>query len=265
QFEKDFPNKRIEVVDTGKKYRYGNFTSCDLDLSEYTDLRELIIENNKVTSIKLSGCENLEVLRLTSNNLISVDFLNDLPNPEKLEILRVYDNNIKPTDIEIFRTTKMYLSAGNGNRFYGSLKSYQNLTKLTSICIEATDVDSGLEYLPMSLTLSSAKEKAENEKQGEKIMTARPEYFIDPNSRSKWISALGEKLNRTKQELEKVKQENPEKEKKIQRLESKIKLLEEELDFLAQENKKLKVTNQKLEKENSELRQQATSISSKSL
>jgi hypothetical protein len=60
----------------------------------------------------------------------------------------------------------MYLSAGNGNRFYGSLKSYQNLTKLTSICIEATDVDSGLEYLSMSLALSSAKEKAENEKQG---------------------------------------------------------------------------------------------------
>lgn len=46
---------------------------------------------------------------------------------------------------------KSTLSLGKHNQFYGSLKSYQNLTKLKGICIEATDVNEGLEYLPFSL------------------------------------------------------------------------------------------------------------------
>jgi len=48
-------------------------------------------------------------------------------------------------------TTKDVLKKGKRNKFFGSLQAYQNLTKLVEICIEATDVDKGLEYLPASL------------------------------------------------------------------------------------------------------------------
>ncbi|CAG8507087.1 7575_t:CDS:1, partial [Ambispora gerdemannii] len=48
-------------------------------------------------------------------------------------------------------TAELGLITGKRNQFYGSLKSYQSLTKLKSICIEATDVNEGLEYLPESL------------------------------------------------------------------------------------------------------------------
>src|SRR5207237_1525629 len=97
------------------------------------------------------------------------DFLNQLPNPEKLKRLVIYNNNIQPTDIEFFskfinlrslKIGEISTSRVKYNRFYGSLKSYQNLTKLEMICIEATDVNYVLEYLPESLA-KSTKEQAQ--------------------------------------------------------------------------------------------------------
>ena len=74
----------------------------------------------------------------------------------------IFSNNIPPTDIIIFSrfsnlkvlkigTTKGALAEGRHNKFFGSLQAYQNLTQLRNICIEAIDVDRGLEYLPASL------------------------------------------------------------------------------------------------------------------
>ena len=51
---------------------------------------------------------------------------------------------------------------GKGNQFYGSLKSYQNLTKLKNICIEGTDANEGLEYLPFSLAQATKKQAQED-------------------------------------------------------------------------------------------------------
>jgi len=96
------------------------------------------------------------------NQLTSTEFLNTLPNPDKLEVLMIFSNNIPPTDIIIFSrfsnlkvlkigTTKGALAEGRHNKFFGSLQAYQNLTQLRNICIEAIDVDRGLEYLPASL------------------------------------------------------------------------------------------------------------------
>lgn len=141
QFEKDFPDKSVREINADGKYQYSNFTNRDLDLREYRNLKEL---------------------ELADNNLTFVDFLNQLPNPEKLELVGIYNNEIKPTDISFFSkfvnlrylkigTSEEGLKEGKHNKFYGSLKAYQNLTKLTSICIEATDVNEGLEYLPESL------------------------------------------------------------------------------------------------------------------
>jgi len=111
----------------------------DLNLTDYPNVEEIILEDYKLTSI---------------------GFLNTLPNPEKLEELIIHGNNIELTNIEIFSRfnnlktlmigTSMSLDEKR-NHFYGSLKSYQNLTKLENVCIEATDVNEGLEYLPTGL------------------------------------------------------------------------------------------------------------------
>ena len=153
QFEKDFPDKSVrEIIIDGKYLINTNFTNYDLDLRAYS---------------------NLIGFFCSSNNLTSVDFLNQLHNPEKLKILTIYDNNIQPTDISFFSKfiNLKYLKIGTTNnkigttninrekynRFYGSLKAYQNLTKLEEICIEATDVNEGLEYLPESLAKAAKR------------------------------------------------------------------------------------------------------------
>ena len=181
QFEKDFPNKNVGVIDITNKYLNSDFTNYDLDLRQYwrlvffkccnnkitsldiswsVDLTELDCSFNNLASLRINNCSNLTMLDCSFNNLTSASFLNALPNPEKLKELLIFSNNIQPTDISIFSrfVNLKALKIGNVNgwgekynRFYGSLKAYQPLTKLSEICIEATDVGEGLEYLPMSL------------------------------------------------------------------------------------------------------------------
>jgi Leucine-rich repeat (LRR) protein len=139
-------------------------------LGEYENVKGLKLPENKITSVKLRS-KNLNVLDLSSNNLTSIDFLNTIPNQEELKSLLIYSNKIQPTDISFFSkfVNLGVLKIGNttsipGNQFYGSLKAYQNLTKLKIICIEATDVNEGMEYLPFSLAQSAA-ERAKNDKE----------------------------------------------------------------------------------------------------
>jgi len=152
----------------------------ELNLSEYVNLTDIRIDGNylktPLTKLDISSCFNLVILICINNNLISANFLKQLPNPKKIEILNVYNNNIQPTDIELFSrfvnvrvlkigTEKEAFKNGKHNKFYGSFKSYQDLTKLERICIEATDIDKGLEFLPMSLAKSTAK-RANEDKEG---------------------------------------------------------------------------------------------------
>ena len=141
QFKKDHSDKNTKIISACGKYLDTKFTNRDLDLSEYKNLQSLNLANNKLTS---------------------VDFLNTIANPKKLEELWIYNNNIQSTSIEIFGkftnlrylkigTMKSGLSRCEYNKFYGSLESYRNLTKLESICIEATDVNEGLEFLPFGV------------------------------------------------------------------------------------------------------------------
>src|SRR5207245_8102772 len=128
----------------------------------------MMLGRSQLTQIDLSQHEELIDLDLNENNLTSIGFLNTLPNPEKLESLYIFNNKIQPTDISIFSRfvnlktlmigTSMSLDEKR-NHFYGSLKSYQNLTKLENVCIEATDVNEGLEYLPTGLIKKSEIEK----------------------------------------------------------------------------------------------------------
>jgi len=220
-FEQAFPNKNTEEINAYERYKHFNYyDETSLDLKEYTNLKKLDLSRNVLTS---------------------VDFLNTIPNPEKLEELHIFSNKIEPTDISIFSrfinlkilkigTDKYDFKQGKHNKFYGSLKSYQNLTKLKEICIEATDVDSGLEYLPVSLEKSrygiecsphdtyTERDAKVGEIQNqlrpfdydieawqlanpEKMLVARPELFTNSYSKDKWLRALSNKLGETEAEL----------------------------------------------------------------
>jgi len=170
QLNRKYPTKedRENIKDINSNEIGSGSERGELDLSEYKGLEKLILPGNKIISVNFSGCKELTIVNLVENDLTSVDFLNTIPNPEKLESLSIFDNNIQPTDISFFSkfinlkylkigTRKPSLEKGKHNQFYGSLKSYQNLTKLEDICIEATDVNEGLEYLPESLAKAIKK------------------------------------------------------------------------------------------------------------
>jgi len=80
----------------------------------------------------------LKSLNCKNNNFFEHDlsFLNHLVNLEELYIGN-YDQG--------------KINRGIYNRFHGSLKHLQNLTKLEKLDISNTDISSGVEYLPDSL------------------------------------------------------------------------------------------------------------------
>src|SRR5436305_4866329 len=102
QFEKDFPNKEARTIVAPGKYGNSNFVNYDLDLTKYTKLEILYLQSNKITSVKLCSSGNFINLSISYNNLTSVDFLNTISNPKKLEGIKIFNNNIQPTDISIF-------------------------------------------------------------------------------------------------------------------------------------------------------------------
>src|ERR1700722_3360687 len=108
--------------------------------------------------INLTGLGNLKDINLSYNELTSVDFLSQLPRPEKLEFLELSRNNFASTTLDFaapfinlkaltLGTKKEKVQEGVYNRFYGSLEPLKNLTQLGLLCVANTDVDSGLEYL----------------------------------------------------------------------------------------------------------------------
>ncbi|RHZ35308.1 hypothetical protein [endosymbiont GvMRE of Glomus versiforme] len=148
--------------------------SGELDLSDYVDAEAIFLPRSNLTKLNLGEMQNLKLIFLYDNNLTSIDFLNILPCPEKLKSLVVSNNKIQPTDIAIFSrfknlktlkigTSKDGLAGERRNYFYGSLESWKDLSKLESICIEATDIDRGLEYLPSSLAKATVKSELEIE------------------------------------------------------------------------------------------------------
>ncbi|CAH1755891.1 1405_t:CDS:2 [Entrophospora sp. SA101] len=134
-------------------------------------------------------------------------------------------------------TMKEGLDEGKHNKFYGSFESYKDLTELRSICIEATDIDSGLEYLPISLVKRTMGGVTPHMSAFECLPHTseakfKPEYFTNLDSKDKWIRALKNKLEESKKELSET---DKEKVKRITRLESKIQELEKAKTAISQQ------------------------------
>ncbi|CAG8561890.1 18484_t:CDS:2, partial [Racocetra persica] len=149
----------------------------EINLKNSKNLLNLYCNDNQLTNLDLSSCENLESLKVhNSYNEEERDFLNKLPNPEKLKVLRLDANNVS-SNLEPFsgfinledlglgmngyskETTKK-----RGNKFYGSLEPLKNLNKLKKLDIANTDIDSGFEHLPASVEeiCCSSKERSES-------------------------------------------------------------------------------------------------------
>jgi len=142
-----------------------------INLKGFTNLKKLSFYYNKeLTDLDLSDCNELQKIEGFDCNLTSINFLNTLPNPEKLINLDICGNNIALSDLTCFSkftnlkklkigsitggsdpSSRERFAKGIYNRFYGSLKPLQNLKELKKLSIANTDIDSGLEYLSESL------------------------------------------------------------------------------------------------------------------
>jgi len=260
-----------EVNKEREKQGVGKLDGGELDLSDFPNLWRLYAYNCSLTKLTLNNCICLKRLYLTGNKLTSLDFLMELPNPKELEWLIICDNNIKSTNISFFEpftnlirlklgTAGRGLGEGKNNQFYGSLKSYRKMTKLEKICIEATDINEGLEYLPLSLAKETKNGYAIGRSGSfecfphgttakcsqiqdqlrpfnydleawqlahpQKIYQVRPEIFFNSDTKTEWINALRDKTSETQTKLNELKTNEPDKVKKIKRLETKLYNLE---------------------------------------
>jgi len=129
-------------------FSIGGRELTSLNLSGCDNLKKLFF-NAKLTTLSLFGCSNLEKIMIGKNNFTSIDFLKQLSNPDKLKILHIYDNNIQPTTLNFLRPfvnledcklggnseknnekLEQRLQNKTYNKFYGSLEPIKNLTKL---------------------------------------------------------------------------------------------------------------------------------------
>lgn len=152
-----------------------------LDLSDFVNLESLSCQSNHLTKLNIINCRNLIELNCSWNELTNLDinsvclqvldcsynFLTELEwekfNPETLKSLSIEGNNFFPSDLSVFSRfinlkglwigdyyDEKKIQQDIYNKFYGSLEPLRNLNNLEHLNINNTDVDSGLEYLPIS-------------------------------------------------------------------------------------------------------------------
>ncbi|CAI2191485.1 13248_t:CDS:10, partial [Funneliformis geosporum] len=112
-----------------------------LDLVGFSNIEKIKTFGTFFTSLILDAETELKELDCRFSRLKSVDFLRQIPNPEKMKKISFLNNTIQFTDISIFdRFTGS--SIDYKNDFYGSFESWKDLKELNDICIAGTDIDS---------------------------------------------------------------------------------------------------------------------------
>ena len=134
----------------------------ELKINHLTNLESLGCQNNQLTQLDLPNPNKINWINASDNYLVDLSFLNSL-NSERLISLDLENNNFPQQDLSIFsqfinlkelgigNTSEEKISQGIYNRFFGSLEFLRNLTKLETLNINNTNLDSGLEYLPESV------------------------------------------------------------------------------------------------------------------
>jgi hypothetical protein len=95
----------------------------ELDLSDFSNLQILDCSKNQLTNLNLINQHLLTGLNCHDNKFSDLSFLTHLTNLRELDL--------------------------STNQFSGSLEPLKNLTKLKELSIAKTNLDSGLEYLPL--------------------------------------------------------------------------------------------------------------------
>ncbi|RHZ35931.1 leucine-rich repeat domain-containing protein [endosymbiont GvMRE of Glomus versiforme] len=148
-----------------------------LQLKGFTNLKELELSDNEITSLEIVNCPHLGEINGVRNKLIKIDIKGcpqlknlwvysnlltnlDLSQNSKLEELNIDNNNFSEQDLSFLSHLKNLkkLWVGNNiewrikqgiyNHFAGSLEFLKDMEQLEWCDISNTDVDRGLEYLP---------------------------------------------------------------------------------------------------------------------
>ncbi|RHZ35836.1 hypothetical protein [endosymbiont GvMRE of Glomus versiforme] len=92
----NFP-KDSKAINVSKRNLTGS-----LDLREYLQLEELVIEINQISNLIFSeNNKNITKIEAYNNQLTSLNFLTSLPNPERLKWLGVFQNKITLDNLNI--------------------------------------------------------------------------------------------------------------------------------------------------------------------
>ncbi|CAJ0924517.1 16478_t:CDS:2 [Entrophospora sp. SA101] len=153
--------KRNEItsLDISNKTLEGEMKINNFPNLERIDLKS-VVEGNKIPTLALVNLTSLKSVTSNSGNWSGLVNFASL-NPEKLIELEISNNNLRALDLsclsnfinlEVLKVgCDEYHRRNNKqkrNRFFGSLESLKNMTKLKTLDINNTDIDSGLEYLP---------------------------------------------------------------------------------------------------------------------
>jgi len=114
----------------------------ELDLSDFSNVKKININGINLkpalTKITLKNLTKLEELHLWYTEIKDLNFLNELPNPEKLKVLSIPNNNFSKSDLTIFERFANLselnisnLSNRGGNQFEGKLTPFlKSISKL---------------------------------------------------------------------------------------------------------------------------------------
>lgn len=155
--DKEYPKEKrnsIDYLDISNQGLEGN-----LKLEGFNKLEILSCHDNKLTRLNLSEARELKEINCLNNLLVDIIFA--LENPKNLTRIYLNNNNFPLQGLNRFRNfvdleclsigndDKKKIRKGIYNRFHGSLKPLKNSEFLECLDIEGTDIDRGLEHLPI--------------------------------------------------------------------------------------------------------------------
>jgi hypothetical protein len=150
----DFPN--LEKINCRDNKGITSINLINLPKLDYFHGNGCHLEN-----VTIDNCSNITFFNVANNYLTDTNFLDSL-NSEKLVELSLHTNDFPEQDLSVFSKFKnlerLFLDncdedrfkKNEYNKFTGSLKPLQDLTKLELLSIGNTNIDSGLEFLPKS-------------------------------------------------------------------------------------------------------------------
>ncbi|RHZ35575.1 hypothetical protein [endosymbiont GvMRE of Glomus versiforme] len=133
-----------------------------LDLSTFPNLEQITVESQLITGLILVNCQNIR--RVCANDNLLEEVIWPIPNSNQvipLENIQLTNNNFFGCDLFEFSNfihlktlllgtdERAKIDQGIFNRWTGSLIHLRNMVGLLELDINCTDINSGLEYLPV--------------------------------------------------------------------------------------------------------------------